>query len=141
MINRLIVKQRLAMINDYCKELDQLKELPKEVFLEKVNNAAAESFLRRSLQATFDIGRYILAKTGQIELASEYKSIASGLVKIEAVSAALGETLLKMAGYRNRLVHLNHMVEAEELYYIVHHNTSDLTEFVRQKNKFIDQKA
>jgi len=141
MINRLLLKQRLSMINDYCNELEHLKTLPKEVFLEKVNSAAAESFLRRSLEAIFDIGRHILAKSGQVELAGEYKSIASGLVKTETVSNELGETLIEMAGYRNRLVHLYHMVEAEELYYIVHHNTSDLTEFVRQKNKFIDQKA
>jgi len=141
MINRLLVKQRLAMINEYCKELEHLKTLPKEAFLEKVNSAAAESFLRRSLEAIFDIGRHILAKSGQVELAGEYKSIASGLVKIEAVSSGLGETLIEMAGYRNRLVHLYHMVDAEELYSIVHHNTSDLTEFVRQINKFIDQKT
>jgi uncharacterized protein YutE (UPF0331/DUF86 family) len=81
MINRLLVKQRLTMINDYCKELDHLKELPKEVFLETVNSAAAESFLRRSLEAIFDIGRHVLAKTGQVELAGEYKSIAAGLAK------------------------------------------------------------
>lgn len=141
MINRLLVKQRLAMINEYCKELEHLKTLPKEAFLEKVNSAAAESFLRRSLEAIFDIGRHILAKSGQVELAGEYKSIASGLVKIEAVSSGLGETLIEMAGYRNRLVHLYHMVDAEELYSIVHQNTSDLAEFVRQINKFIDQKT
>jgi uncharacterized protein YutE (UPF0331/DUF86 family) len=140
MINKILVKQRLTMINDYSFELDNLKQLPKDIFLEKVNSAAAESFLRRSLEAIFDIGRHILAKSGQVELAGEYKSIASGLVKIEAVSSELGETLMEMAGYRNRLVHLYHMVDAEELYYIVHNNTSDLIEFIRQINKFIDQK-
>ncbi len=140
MINHLLIKQRLSMINDYCKELDQLKRLPKEQFIENLNSAAAESFLRRSLEAVFDIGRHILAKSGQVELAGEYKSIASGLVKVGAVSKELGDTLIEMAGYRNRLVHLYHMVEAEELYYIVQNNTSDLIEFVRQINKFIDHK-
>lgn len=140
MINHLLVKQRLSMISDYCKELDQLKNLPKDQFTESLNSAAAESFLRRSLEAVFDIGRHILAKSGQVELAGEYKSIASGLVKVGAVSNELGETLIEMAGYRNRLVHLYHMVEAEELYHIVQSNTSDLIEFIRQINKYIDQK-
>ena len=140
MINRLLVKQRLSMISDYCKELDHLKRLPKEQFIENLNSAAAESFLRRSLEAVFDIGRHILAKSGKVELAGEYKSIASGLIKVGAVSTELGDTLIEMAGYRNRLVHLYHMVEAEELYHIVQNNTSDLKEFVRQINEFIDQK-
>lgn len=139
MINQLLVKQRLSMINDYCKELNQLKNLPKDQFEESLNSAAAESFLRRSLEAVFDIGRHILAKSGQVELAGEYKSIASGLIKVGAVSNELGDTLIKMAGYRNRLVHLNHMVEAEELYHIVQNNTSDLIEFIRQIKNFIDQ--
>lgn len=140
MINRLLVKQRLSMINDYCKELDQLKNLPKDQFLESLNSTAAESFLRRSLETVFDIGRHILAKSGQVELAGEYKSIASGLIKVGAVSNELGDALIEMAGYRNRLVHLYHMAQAEELYHIFQNNTPDLIEFVQQINKFIEQK-
>jgi len=89
MINRLLVKQRLSMIDDFSSELDNLQRLPEEIFLEKVNSAAAESFLRRSLEAVFDIGRHILAKSGQIELAGEYKSIANGLAKMNIISADL----------------------------------------------------
>lgn len=59
MIDRLLLKQRLSMIAEYCRELELLKELPKEEFLEGRNSAAAESFLRRSLEAVFDIGRNV----------------------------------------------------------------------------------
>ncbi len=138
MINRLLVKQRLTMISDYCRELEHLKTLPKEVFIEKLNSAAAESFLRRSLEAIFDIGRHILAKTGQVELAGEYKSIAVGLAKMNIISGDLKATLMKMAGYRNRLVHLYHMVDAEELYSIVHDNSEDLKEYVQQINNYLE---
>ncbi len=31
MINRLLVKQRLTMINDYCKELEHLKEYVRQI--------------------------------------------------------------------------------------------------------------
>jgi len=50
MIDRILVKQRLSMIAEYCTELKLLQQLPKEIFLEKRNSAAAESFLRRSLE-------------------------------------------------------------------------------------------
>ena len=48
--------------------------------------ALPRSFLRRSLEAIFDIGRHIVAKRGpSIELAREYKSIAKGLQKLKVV--------------------------------------------------------
>jgi len=51
------------------------------LYLNKINTAAGESFLRRILEAIFDIGRHILAKRGHLDLSSEYKSIVKGLVK------------------------------------------------------------
>jgi len=134
MINRLLIQQRLSMIDDFCRELEQLQKMSKEQFLEKRNTAAAESFLRRSLEAIFDIGRHILAKSGHLDLAGEYKSIAAGLAKQNIITDQLADTLVKMAGYRNRLVHLYHQVTAEELYSIVQQNLADLREFTRQIN-------
>ena len=136
-IDRILLKQRLSMIAEYCTELKLLQQLPKEVFLEKRNSAAAESFLRRSLEAVFDIGRHILAKTGYLELAKEYKGIALGLGERRVVSAQLSAKLVAMAGYRNRLVHLYHMVANEELYNVVQNNTVDLEDFCRQISRYI----
>jgi uncharacterized protein YutE (UPF0331/DUF86 family) len=139
MIDRILIKQRLSMIATYCRELELLKELPKEKFLEKRNSAAAESFLRRSLEAVFDIGRHILAKIGHLDLAKEYKSIALGLSEKKVVSGDLSKTLVEMAGYRNRLVHLYHMVSDEELFGIVQNYIADLQEFCRQISRYIKE--
>ena len=139
MIDRVLMKYRLSMIAEYCKELVLLKELPEEEFLETRNSAAAESFLRRSLEAVFDIGRHILAKTGHLDLAKEYKSIALGLGEKKVVSGQLSATLIEMAGYRNRLVHLYHMVSNEELYLIIQNHLIDLIEFCRQISLYIEE--
>jgi len=136
-VDRILLKQRLSMIAEYCLELKLLRNLPKEVFLEKRNSAAAESFLRRSLEAVFDIGRHILAKTGYMELTKEYKGIALGLGERQIVSGQLSAKLVEMAGYRNRLVHLYHMVANEELYHIVQNNIADLEDFCRQISCYI----
>jgi uncharacterized protein YutE (UPF0331/DUF86 family) len=137
MIDRMLLKSRLSMIAEYCTELESLKELPRSEFLEKRNSAAAESYLRRSLEAVFDIGRHILSKTGHLELAKEYKSIASGLVERKIVSGQLSTALVEMAGYRNRLVHLYHMVSSEELYNIIQNHMSDIREFNRQISLYL----
>jgi len=139
MLNKLLIQQRLSMIDDFCQELELLQKMPKEQFLEKRNTAAAESFLRRSLEAVFDIGRHILAKSGHLDLAGEYKSIATGLAKQNIISDQLADTLFEMAGYRNRLVHLYHQVTEEELYTIVQNNIADLSEFTRQINSYLKQ--
>lgn len=138
MINRLLVKKRLSMIEEFCRELELLKELTREEFFVKRNTAAAESFLRRSLEATFDLGRHILAKNGHLEMSSEYKSIAKGLVKINAIDEQLGDSLVEMAGYRNRLVHLYHEISEEELYQLIQNNLGDFYQFIKQINAYID---
>lgn len=120
------------MIAEYCRELDLLRKLPREEFLKKINSAAAESFLRRSLEAIFNIGWHILARTNYLDLTKEYKSIALGLGETKMVTPSLSEKLLQMAGYRNRLVHLYHMVSDDELYEIVQNNIPDLQEFVSE---------
>lgn len=128
-VDKVLVKQRLALINEYLVELTELSQLEKEHFLDKRTAASAESFLRRSLEAIFDVGRHILAKTGSADIAREYKGIAQGLSNMGIISKPLQDRLLKMAGYRNRMVHLYHQIADEELYEIVRDNLEDIRQF------------
>ena len=120
------------------KELQELATLDQNSFLsQKRNVAAAESFLRRTLEAIFDLGRHILAKTDHIELSTEYKSIAKGLVEIGIVDKKLGETLIQMEGYRNRLVHMYNIISDEELYQVIQSNIKDIENFVSEVKKYL----
>ncbi len=99
MINKQFINERLILIDSFLRELYKLASLDKDSFIsDKKNVAAAESFLRRTLEAIFDIGRHILAKTGYIELSTEYKSIAKGLGEKGIVNKNLSERLTRMAG-------------------------------------------
>lgn len=101
------------------------------------NAAIVESYLRRSLEAILDVGRHILAHTGGADLAGEYKSIARGLGDLGVVDRAMSDTLVMMAGYRDRLVHLYHLVSDRELLDIVSENLPDLTRFVAQVDDYL----
>ncbi|TYP53312.1 type VII toxin-antitoxin system HepT family RNase toxin [Thermosediminibacter litoriperuensis] len=132
MINKMAIIERLELIQSYLKELEELKKFPKEEFLKSgIYTGAAESYLRRSLEAIFDIGRHILAKTGHIDLTLEYKSIAKGLQKENIVDEELGQKLLEMAGYLNRMVHLYNLITNEELYQIICDDLDDIKDFVK----------
>lgn len=138
MLNSLLIEQRLALIADYLSQLRKLAHTPREEFLaDKIKTGAAESYLRRSLEAIFDIGRHILAKTGSVNMATEYKAIAKGLAQREIVDGKLGETLLEMAGYRNRLVHMYNEITDDELYGILTEDLDAIRNFINQIRIFI----
>lgn len=73
--------------------------------------AAAESYLRRGLEALLDLGRHILAK-GFGRAVTEYRDVARQLEKAGLLDSPEAALLARMAGYRNRLVHFYHEVSS-----------------------------
>lgn len=140
MIDARRVMEKLDMLGGYVARMKVIRRLSRDEFLADPDKpAAAESYLRRSLEAVFDIGRHILAKTGGVSLAGEYRSIARGLGDRGVVSKSLSEILVQMAGYRNRLVHLYHDVSNEELYAIMESGLPDLERFIREIVDFVQR--
>lgn len=135
-INR--IEENLSLIQEFLSELKKLSEISGEEFLsDKRNPAAAESYLRRSLETVFDIGRHILSKSyGFKEI--EYKKIALELGEKGVVNKEYAKTLLKMAGYRNRMVHLYHEVTPQEIYTILKGHLSDIEHFISEIVRFIE---
>jgi len=136
-INKPLVLSRLALIADYLVQMQRISKLSKQEFLmQKDTVAAAESYLRRTLEAVFDIGRHIAAKKGGTDLAAEYKGIAKFLADKNIVSRELAGSLVQMAGYRNRLVHLYHLINDEELYEILSNDLSDISRFISDIKRY-----
>ena len=126
LVSRRVVGDRLALIAETLHDLRALPLGTPEQFLqERRNIAAAESYLRRSLEALLDIGRHILAKGFAVGV-SEYKGIATQLERHGVLSTEEANILRRMAGYRNRLVHFYHEISPEELYSICVHNLGDI---------------
>ncbi len=87
--------------------------------------AAAESYLRRGLESVLDLGRHILAK-GMGKAVPEYKDIARELKNAGVIAPKTAETLLILAGYRNRMVHFYHEIGVRELYDICANRSGDI---------------
>jgi len=125
----------IAERTDWVKRmLSNLRALPTESFetfkAEPRNIAAAESFLRRALEALLDLGRHLLSK-GFAQAVGEYKEVASHLVRIGILDQQKGNLLRDMAGYRNRLVHFYHEVSDQELYEICTRRLTDIEMLLR----------
>ena len=132
-INLKSVSDRLEIVH-VC--LEDLRRLPAETLEEFSsdfrNSGAAESLLRRAIEALFDLLRHLLSqKYGRGTL--EYKEVARLAVKKGLVQdRRLGEILMKLAGFRNRLTHFYQEVTPEELYGIVKNELGDLEQIAEE---------
>lgn len=135
-LNIKLIEDRIGFINKAVAKLQGISTLGEENFIKGDSSAIAESYLRRSLEAMFDIGRHIIAKSAG-KAAVEYKGIARALAEHGVVSKNLSEKMVLMAGYRNRLIHFYHEVSDKELYRIVRDHLHDLKEFVNEIMLFI----
>jgi len=139
-LNVSMITGRIDAIRTALAHLQELSALPQEEFLRDYKNpASAETFLRHCLEATFDIGRHILAKTGKVRLTHEYKDIARGLGKSGVLSQTLIDKLVEMAGYRNRIVHFYHEITTEELYQILQTDLKDFKHFLEEIGQFLEK--
>lgn len=126
-VNLKIVGDRLQMVEDCLMSLRALPVSSLEEFTSDVRNpAAAESLLRRAIQAIFDTLKHLLSKMhgrGLLEYKQQARLAAEqGIVR----DPRLAEVLLKLGGFRNRLTHFYHEVTAEELYGILKDELGDL---------------
>src|SRR5439155_21557957 len=125
-ISATVVADRAAWIR---RMLAGIRTLPIESAAEFAADprtaAAAESYLRRALEALLDLGRHILAK-GFARGVAEYKAIADALGEERVLTAADAALMMRLAGYRNRMVHFYNAVSDEELRRICGDQLSDI---------------
>jgi len=127
-ISEAVVSRRIEWIREMLAAIEELPLRTKKDFLrDRHHAAAAESYLRRALEALFDIGRHILSKKFARPV-TEYKEIAQGLLEKKVLTPKEAELLRDMAGYRNRMVHFYHEIGPQELYEICRDHLKDVRE-------------
>jgi uncharacterized protein YutE (UPF0331/DUF86 family) len=128
LISEKVVVAKLALLTDMLRGIATLPLATEQVFLADPRMVAAgESFLRRALEALLDLGRHILAK-GNAEVVPEYPNLGPALSRQNILSAAIGDRLRRMGGYRSRLVHGYEEVGGAELYRILCGDVADVRE-------------
>ena len=85
----------------------------------------AESCLRRSVEALLDVGRHLVAKLTATGV-TEYKDIGRILGEHGVLDSETADLLVKLAGYRNRMVHFYNEVDSVELFGICANELHDV---------------
>jgi uncharacterized protein YutE (UPF0331/DUF86 family) len=119
-----------AKLEIVAKMLSGIEALPLTSFGDFVadprNVGAGESYLRRALEALLDLGRHLLAK-GFGQPVSEYAEIGDALGRRGVLSRDDAMLLRRMAGYRNRLVHLYDEIADVELHRMLTVHVADVS--------------
>ena len=114
-------------------EIDDLKKLGEKNLTEFQSGDAwklAQFHLHRALEGVFNIGSHILSRIPGAS-ASQYKEIAQKLGENKILPADFANNnLVKMAKYRNRLVHFYAQITPKELYQIIHEDLGDFDIFL-----------
>ena len=121
-----VVRDRLEVVTTCLADLRALPQASLEEFLSDRRNApAADSLLRRAIEALFDTTRHLLAKAFGVG-PLEYRDVARRAVEHGIISEkALGKRFTTIAGFRNRLAHHYDRV-APELFGILSTDLPDL---------------
>lgn len=125
-VSRTVVADKVALIRRLQDEVATLPLDRLDAFTRDPRMVAAgESYLRRTLEALLDIARHVLAK-GFARGPSEYAEVARQLGETGVLTPVQAERLVRMARYRNRLVHVYDQVTAPELYELLARRRGDI---------------
>lgn len=136
-ISEKVVSERSEWIREMLERIRSLPLDSLESFTSDPRNVdAAESCLRRCLEALLDLGRHLLAKAFA-DAPAEYKAVATRLGERGLLNEEDTAVFVRMAGYRNRMVHFYDRVSAAELFDICAHRQSDIERVMRALHSWL----
>jgi len=133
-LSKIKFESKLAIIREALQELPKtiIGCMEEEFAADITKYAVAEHFLRRALEAVFDIGGHIISRYpfSPGKRPKTLKEIARALGEKKIITKEFAEgPLTNMAGYRNRMVHYYDEVTPQELYRIVAKDLGDFETF------------
>lgn len=125
-----VIIRRIEGIEAEITELKKLGETDPDKFKVGDGWKLAQFHLHRALEGVFNIGTHILSRIPGAS-ASQYKEIALKLAENKIVQTDFANNqLVKMAKYRNRLVHFYAQISPEELFKIIQDDLGDFDVFL-----------
>jgi len=137
-LNKEVLRTRISYIEDSLRSLERFKGMPFNEFHSNPDNFRIAFYdLHRALEAIMDIGSHILSRISGARPAS-YKDIPRLLEKHKIIPHGFANNqLIKMAGYRNRMVHFYGEISEQEIYNIIQEELQDFYTFCSHINEVL----
>jgi len=117
--------------------LRELAELSRDSFLkdpDKIGSAKYHFIV--AIESSIDMCNHIIARNGY-RVPEDYGDTFKVMAEVGALDAKFAEELVKMAKFRNRLVHLYWEVDDQQLYGMIQERLGDFKDFLDSISSFL----
>lgn len=136
----MVVNARLSKMQEYLKILKQISRYNIEDFKSNPEHyGSAERFLQLAIECCIDIGSHIIASEG-FRRPEDYADVFKVLGENKVLPEDFAAQLVKMARFRNLLVHIYLEVDLNQVYNILKNNLGDLEKFAKHIINYIKDK-
>ena len=130
LVDREVIEARLKYLEDTVRKLSAIGAVELEEFLSRDDlQDRAERNLQVAIQCCIDIGNHAIAATG-LRAPNDYGDIFRILAEDQIIGHDLAETFIRMAGFRNILVHVYVNIDLKRVYQGIE-MLSDFEEFAK----------
>ncbi len=127
-------------MQEYLKILKQISRYNIEDFKSNPEHyGSAERFLQLAIECCIDIGSHIIASEG-FRRPEDYADVFRVLGENKVLPEDFAAQLVKMARFRNLLVHIYLEVDLNQVYNILKNNLGDLEKFAKHIINYIKDK-
>ena len=132
MVDKEKIRSKIQTIEGNCAKLKELGKYSLQEFLNDFRNVeAAKHLMQINVKAMIDVANHIAARNRWRTPGTSAEAFAlleqNGYFTVDDLS-----TFNKMVKFRNRLVHLYHIVDDNELYKILQENLDDFSLFIKR---------
>lgn len=135
------IRTRTKEIRKRLLQLEKFKKISENDFTsDEQLNAVAERNLQVAIQACIDIANHIVASLGLDRPFKETAEVFDALAREKIISKDFVSTMKNVIGYRNVVVHDYLEVDRHITYRIIQANLTDLSEFVKYIEAFLEKR-
>ncbi|MBI3491745.1 MAG: DUF86 domain-containing protein [Acidobacteria bacterium] len=138
MVDRYVVRARIAKIRQYVALLRKIRRLADEsAFVQDpLIYGNAERYLQLAIQALLDISNHIVADMN-LDLPADNKELFDLLARHKVLPVRLAKRLAPMAGFRNILVHEYLEIDRHRVYRALKDDLGDFEKFITAVSKLL----
>jgi len=131
LVDKFLIARKLEKIESYLGEIHRKKGPSIRSFKKDKDLQSIILFnLIQAVQACIDMGTHIISDSGW-EIPSTQAEIFEILAKHKIITKALAEKMIRMAGFRNRIVHEYEKTDLSVVYAVWTKHSADIGRFCR----------
>jgi len=141
MIDREVLESKLRFLREYMNDLKEYREIPiKDYLSRKKDQRFLERTLHLACECCIDIAAHIISRQGFRE-PKDNKDLFAILFENKIIPENVCNTMIKMAKFRNIIVHDYARIEPEIVLGILRKDIGDFKKFAREIFRYLDTQA